>query len=154
MNVNAYLRSLFSDTAVESLGWMLLHSFWQFTAIAVLVAANLRLLRRSSAKVRYVTLVAALRISAVIPVVTCFWIAIPSAGTVIERTAFQNAQPVEDFNSTTKAQYEYDELQGVSPGSLRLDTTAKALRLETGANALRLAPSETSGGAPLQTYFP
>ncbi len=154
MNVNAYLRSLFSDTAVESLGWMLLHSFWQFTAIAVLVAANLRLLRRSSAKVRYVTLVAALSISAVIPVVTCFWIAVPSAGTVIERTAFQNAQPVEDFNSTTKAQYEYDELQGVRPGSLRLDTTAKALPLETGANALRLAPSETSDGAPLQTYFP
>src|SRR6185295_13165722 len=38
---------------VESIGWLLVHSLWQFAAIAIVAAALLWLLRRASAQMRY-----------------------------------------------------------------------------------------------------
>ncbi|HEY2249781.1 MAG TPA: hypothetical protein VGH74_01925, partial [Planctomycetaceae bacterium] len=60
----------FSDAVVERLGWILVHSLWQFTLVALLAAAIVRALRRSSAKLRYLVLVVAMGVSVGVPVLT------------------------------------------------------------------------------------
>ena len=80
---------------VERLGWVLIHSLWQFLVIALVV----RLLEqafagRSSASVRYVAGVCGLAAMTAAPVVTWFFIPVPPAasarpaapGSVVERT--------------------------------------------------------------------
>jgi beta-lactamase regulating signal transducer with metallopeptidase domain len=47
------------DSTVESVGWLLLHSLWQFTAIAMVVVIALRVVRPYSARLRYGILSAA-----------------------------------------------------------------------------------------------
>jgi|GEM_PF-6246471 len=67
--------SLATDQAVERLGWVLIHSLWQFTVIALLAATIVRWLQCSSASVRYGVLVAALFASILAPAVT--WQLVP-----------------------------------------------------------------------------
>ena len=42
-----------SPMVVERLGWVLVHSLWQFALIALLASVTVRLLRRHSAALRY-----------------------------------------------------------------------------------------------------
>ncbi len=49
----ATLQTLLSQQMIERLGWTLIHFVWQATAVALLLAVALRLLRRRSANVRY-----------------------------------------------------------------------------------------------------
>jgi beta-lactamase regulating signal transducer with metallopeptidase domain len=65
-----WLENLLSQATVERLGWMLVHFLWQATVVAVLLTAFLRLLRRSSANVRYLTACSALALMVVLPVAT------------------------------------------------------------------------------------
>jgi len=59
-----------SESAVERLGWVLMHSLWQLSLMALLAAAAVRALRRSSAAARYGVLAAALAVSVAAPVAT------------------------------------------------------------------------------------
>ena len=75
-------------SAVEMLGWPLIHFMWQGAAVALVLALVLELLRRRSASLRYVVSVAALGIMAVLPVLT--------AGTLLEhQPSSETARPVE-----------------------------------------------------------
>ncbi len=65
-----WLENLLSQATVERLGWMLVHFLWQATVVAMLLAGFLRLLRRSSANVRYLTACAALTLMVVLPIAT------------------------------------------------------------------------------------
>lgn len=64
------LEDLFSQGMMERLGWMLVHVLWQATAVAILLAVFLRLLRQADAKVRYGTACSALALMAAMPIVT------------------------------------------------------------------------------------
>jgi beta-lactamase regulating signal transducer with metallopeptidase domain len=65
------LMSWFSPSAMQSLGWALLHFLWQGTALAALAAAAMALCRRASA--RYLIGVAALVLMLLTPVATFFF---------------------------------------------------------------------------------
>ncbi len=55
---------------VERLGWVLVHSLWQFTLVALLAGVTVRVMRRQSASLRYVVLVVAMAVSVSAPLVT------------------------------------------------------------------------------------
>ncbi|HIE95830.1 MAG TPA: hypothetical protein EYQ63_02175 [Fuerstia sp.] len=85
---------------VERLGWVLVHSLWQFAAVGVLVAVLLRLLRHSSSTVKYAGLVAALSLAAAVPVATWFWI--PAGPMVTTNTQIATA-PAEANRSVDRS---------------------------------------------------
>jgi hypothetical protein len=70
----AFERPL-SEAATERLGWVLVHSFWQFAAVALVAGFTVRALRRRSAEVRYAVLVAAMGVAVAAPIAT--WMLLP-----------------------------------------------------------------------------
>jgi len=62
----------FLEILIEHTGWVLLHSVWQFSAIASLVFVANRLLQKASATARYVLLLAGLFLMTATPAVTWF----------------------------------------------------------------------------------
>jgi hypothetical protein len=62
---------------VERLGWVLVHSLWQFALAALLAGAIVRAMRRSSSAARYGVLVVAMAVSVAAPMAT--WMLQPSA---------------------------------------------------------------------------
>lgn len=58
---------------VERLGWVLVHSLWQFALLAAMVAALLPLLPRTTAAFRHNLLVCILSLTLVFPCATWFW---------------------------------------------------------------------------------
>jgi beta-lactamase regulating signal transducer with metallopeptidase domain len=58
--MNALLTWLSSADVVERLGWVLVHSLWQFALVALAAGAAVRAMRRSSAAMRYSVLVVAM----------------------------------------------------------------------------------------------
>ncbi|HEY0405941.1 MAG TPA: M56 family metallopeptidase, partial [Pyrinomonadaceae bacterium] len=62
-------ETILRQPVVQALGWTLLHSLWQGTAAALLLAGLLRLLRRSAATVRYAAACAALLLMLLLPIV-------------------------------------------------------------------------------------
>lgn len=65
------LMNWLSPSAMQSLGWALLHFLWQGTALAAMAAAAMALCRRASA--RYLVGVGALALMLVAPLVTFFF---------------------------------------------------------------------------------
>jgi hypothetical protein len=68
----AVARSLW-DPNVERLGWVLIHSLWQFAVVGLVAAIVLRLLRNGSSTARHGVLVCLLGIAATAPVATALW---------------------------------------------------------------------------------
>ncbi|MBI3864801.1 MAG: M48 family metalloprotease [Planctomycetia bacterium] len=64
-----------SAATVDRLGWVLLHSFWQFVLIAMVAAVLQRQLRQSKAATRYLVLLAGFSAIVLVPAVT--WLIIP-----------------------------------------------------------------------------
>ena len=58
---------------IERLGWVLVHSWWQFAAVAAVAGVVVRLLRRSSAAARYGVLVGVMGLMVAGPVATWVW---------------------------------------------------------------------------------
>lgn len=67
-----------SRVLVEQIGWLLVHSLWQFALIALGACGLARILRRSSASSRYLVQTAALILMVLAPV--CTWFLLPNAG--------------------------------------------------------------------------
>jgi hypothetical protein len=65
----------FSETVVERLGWVLLHSLWQFGLVALLAAVAVRAIRPKSAARRYAVLVVAMAVLVAAPAAT--WVLQP-----------------------------------------------------------------------------
>lgn len=74
------LDEFLRGSAAERLGWILLHSVWQFLAVAVLAGVALRLLARASSSARYFALTLALAVAVLLPVATWFRLASEPAG--------------------------------------------------------------------------
>jgi beta-lactamase regulating signal transducer with metallopeptidase domain len=64
------VREICEAEIVQRLGWTLVHFVWQGFAIGLILAVVLRLLRKSSANLRYVSACAALALIVVMPAVT------------------------------------------------------------------------------------
>src|SRR3954453_23592701 len=77
-----------SDAFIERLGWVLLHSVWQFALIALVVMIFERATRRLSVRVRYGALLLAFGAMAVAPAAT--WLVIPGESKLPEVTPFAN----------------------------------------------------------------
>ncbi len=76
MNSLLTFEWLFSEAVVERLGWVLVHSLWQFSLMALLVGVTVRALRRSSSSLRYGVLVVAMAVSVAAPTAT--WMLMPN----------------------------------------------------------------------------
>ena len=81
---------------VERLGWLLVHSVWQFALIALAALLLERVMQRSSAAARYWVLLAALGTMLAAPVVT--WFALPQENppaqvSLVERPGFIDQTP-------------------------------------------------------------
>lgn len=59
-----------SQAAVEFLGWILVHSLWQFALVALLAGITVRALQQYSSALRYLVLVSALSGSMILPLAT------------------------------------------------------------------------------------
>ena len=77
--------SLLPPDIIERLGWVLVHSLWQFTLVAVFAAVLVRLLRRRSADMRHGVLVAALALATMAPLLT--WLRLSPLQKVASREA-------------------------------------------------------------------
>ncbi|MBM4026803.1 MAG: hypothetical protein FJ280_15580 [Planctomycetes bacterium] len=71
------LEHLFAPGTIERLGWMLVHVLWQATAVAVLLAICLRLLRKAGPNLRYALACSALGLMAALPIATLYLMEVP-----------------------------------------------------------------------------
>lgn len=77
MNLPDFLQTVIAEPQIERLGWVLLHSLWQFTLVTLLVSGVMRVLRERSASLRYGVLVAAMTLMVGASLVT--WSLLPVA---------------------------------------------------------------------------
>ncbi len=63
-------QNIVSQQIVQRLGWTLIHFLWQGTAVAVLLAVVLRLLKKSTANMRYLVTFMAMALIVFLPIVT------------------------------------------------------------------------------------
>ena len=70
MNNLLAIHGLFSDVVVERLGWVLVHSLWQFTLVALFAFLLLSVMRRCTAETRYGALACLWTFSMVLPIAT------------------------------------------------------------------------------------
>ena len=63
-------ENILSQEIVQRLGWTLLHFVWQAAAVALLLAILLRVLRKTSANLRYIIACLALALVVLLPVIT------------------------------------------------------------------------------------
>src|SRR5205085_7425678 len=77
-----------STAFIERLGWVLVHSVWQFAFIALAAMVLERVMRRCSAAARYGALLLALGAMMAAPVTT--WLAIPHESKIGEASVASN----------------------------------------------------------------
>lgn len=78
------LEYILSQEVVQKLGWTLLHSLWQGGIVVLLLAVLLRVLRKSSANLRYVTSCLGLAVIVMLPVVTFYVVPAPALTSDVE----------------------------------------------------------------------
>ena len=92
--MNAWIADFLSNSAAQRMAWALIHFVWQGTAVAVLLAMGLRLLRRNSSQVRWAVSCGALGLMVVLPVVTARMVSVETPSAVaVERVAEAPAPP-------------------------------------------------------------
>jgi len=64
------LENILSQEIIQKLGWTLLHFIWQAMVIALILAILLKLLRKSTANLRYIFACLALGLVVLLPVIT------------------------------------------------------------------------------------
>jgi beta-lactamase regulating signal transducer with metallopeptidase domain/uncharacterized GH25 family protein len=79
------LTFLADSTWGNQIGWMLVHSLWQFTLVAILALGLERALQRRSSAARYWTYLALLSVMAALPIITWFALRPTTAATFAER---------------------------------------------------------------------
>ena len=91
------LQNIFQAEIVQRIGWTLVHFVWQAAAIAVVLAIILRLMRNSSASLRYIVVCIALLLIVVMPVITIGMVDvdIEVVEAVVQPVVFQPAVDVE-----------------------------------------------------------
>src|SRR5437773_8717160 len=122
-----------NSSLVESIGWLLVHSLWQFAAIGLVAAALLWLLRRASAETRYWSSLIALCAIVTTPLIT--WCYLPmriSPGLSGMRTTAEIAPP--EGKSIDRRETQSQPLLVVEP-----DPAAVQPRIESASEFVRRA---------------
>lgn len=130
MNTRPAFEWLVSQFDVERLGWVLLHSLWQFTLVTLLAAAVVRTLRRKSSALRYGVLVTSMTVSVTAPAVTLMLL--PN----------DRPLPVPSHDAISPMQHVHDALEG---SSLPLESEAPSVEMPIAASDLsipELQPAE------------
>lgn len=128
---------------IDRFGWLLLHSLWQFTLMALFASITLRALRQRSSTLRYNTLVGILALSVVAPVVT--WLVLPETITeIVSSTPTSDVSHAVPIESETLASV----LDPVVGPSVPMGAVAK-LREE----ARRVTDSRLASTGPQQSAF-
>jgi beta-lactamase regulating signal transducer with metallopeptidase domain/LysM repeat protein len=78
------LQDILSQEIVHKLGWTLLHSVWQGGVVALLLVVLLRVLRKSSANLRYLIACLGLAVIVLLPVVTFYVVPAPAPTSDLE----------------------------------------------------------------------
>ena len=73
------LLTLLNHPLTDRIGWTLLHSVWLVTIVALIVAAELHVLRRHSAALQYFAAVTGLAIMALVPVGVLFYVPVDAS---------------------------------------------------------------------------
>ena len=90
------IETILSQPAVERIGWALLHFVWQGTAIAILLAVALMLLRNRSANSRYIASCAAMVLMAMVFASTIRTVHVPAPVTAAHESSIEPLAPGED----------------------------------------------------------
>lgn len=108
-----------SEAMIERLGWVLVHSLWQFTVVALFAAVVMRVMRRNSAEARCGFLIGLLVLSMVFPVVT--WMLQSGGSTVAaarpevyKESPSSNAPPIVDRPIDSSIVHSMEETADVS----------------------------------------
>ncbi|MBN1973935.1 MAG: M56 family metallopeptidase, partial [Sedimentisphaerales bacterium] len=78
------IDNFMSGEVVQKIGWSLLHLIWQAAAVALVLAAALRILRRFSANMRYLASCMALLAIVALPFITMQFITVHQPPTLVE----------------------------------------------------------------------
>ncbi len=139
---------------VERLGWTIVHSLWQFALIAILASAAVRLLRASSANLRYGLLGMAMTALVVVPAITWAWLPAPAPQSAAsfavpesERRLDVASSPVFDDSKAKSPPILTRELPARAPGSAVADSrnapeTPRRLPASPGVEPLKLSWTE------------
>lgn len=113
-----------SETVVERLGWVLVHSLWQFALLGFLGFAIVRVMRRSSASARYAILVGVMGLSVVMPIVT--WM-LPGPDSLESRPGLAKILPaVPSEMPVRQIESEFPSLPVDSPSSVADQSNARS----------------------------
>src|SRR3954451_11113687 len=104
------IETLVGQPAVQRLGWGLVHSLWQSTAVAMILAVTLRWLHRSPAGSRYLAACAALFMMVALPAATAIMVS-PSSGPADAPTRVASARPPGEEHAVAR------DLTMTDPGS-------------------------------------
>ncbi len=140
---------------VDRIGWLLIHSLWQFTLIAMAMMVVLRMMRRRTAAVRYTVCLVALAAIVIAPVIT--WQFLPASllrqtAVVSERTttwepAADDAEPDAPIDTVTDS---LDLVQARLPSAMSPPETATIPHNATAVATVAAAPP-ARWWAPLET---
>lgn len=104
---------------IESLGWVLVHSWWQFAAVAAVAGVAVQALRQSSAAARYGVLVGAMGLMVAGPVATWGWQQADeraaSHGSSIAAVSERDLRPESDTGNVPADDVALQTRQDVSP---------------------------------------
>ena len=97
-------QSMADNPSVQTIGWLLVHSVWQFVAIALVAFLLMQLLRQRSAMLRYRILLIAMSLFVVMPILTAIWTPVQATTAVPENRPVN----VNLLNKTVESLAEYD----------------------------------------------
>ncbi len=105
------LENILSHELVQKLGWTLLHFIRQATAVALLAAILLRIMRRFSANIRYITACLTLGSLVLLPVVTMHFVKVESPPVPVDIESISapvilSSEPVNEIPLTRTTEYQ------------------------------------------------
>jgi len=112
------LEDILSQEIIQKLGWTLVHFIWQAAVVALLLAILLRILRKSTANLRYIFACLALALIVLLPVITIQLIpvSVPHMATYIEPAPVPAVLPMEEMPAAeTIIVEEPEQLESVAP---------------------------------------
>ena len=112
------LENILSQEIIQKLGWTLLHFVWQAAVIALLLAILLRVLRKSTANLRYIIACLALALIVLLPAITIKLVpvSVPQSAGHIEPAPAPAVLSIEEMAAAeTIIVEEPEQLESVAP---------------------------------------
>ena len=98
-----FIGLMLASSAMQTIGWALLHSLWQGIVLAALLGITMSLLRKRTANLRYLIACGTLSLMLILPVSTALWSGAKTQNNDYDKKTFQTEMPRESaapMNST------------------------------------------------------